>query len=123
MCVRRRSTLGADAGCCANTALNTNATTSEIFMDLRNMNASQFICGLAGAQCGKALPFRELLINYFGEAAPRRCGRDARGPSIYSTQSAMKMFVSPRTFPLRFEAKTSFFPSGENIGKPSNVSL
>src|SRR5205085_11065595 len=42
---------------------------------------------------------------------------------IQSIQSAMKTFVSPFTFPLRFEAKTSFLPSGENIGKPSKVSL
>ena len=41
----------------------------------------------------------------------------------YSTQSAMKIFVSPVLAALRFEAKTSFFPSGENIGNPSNVSL
>ena len=44
-------------------------------------------------------------------------------PPVYSTQSAMNTFVSPRVFALRFEAKTSFLPSGENIGKPSNVSL
>jgi hypothetical protein len=41
----------------------------------------------------------------------------------YSTQSAMKTLVSPWVFALRFEAKTSFLPLGENIGKPSNVSL
>ena len=41
----------------------------------------------------------------------------------YGTQSAMKMLVSPWDLPCRFEAKTSFFPSGVNIGKPSNVSL
>src|ERR1043165_6391508 len=39
---------------------------------------------------------------------------------VHSTQSAMKIFVSPRTLPLRFEAKTSCLPSGVNIGKPSN---
>ena len=42
--------------------------------------------------------------------------------NLYSTQSAMKMFVSPRVLALRFEAKTSFLPSGVNIGKPSKVS-
>ena len=42
---------------------------------------------------------------------------------LYSTQSAMKTFVSPCDFAFRFDAKTSFFPSGENIGNPSNVSL
>src|SRR5690606_8587756 len=36
-----------------------------------------------------------------------------------STQSAMKTFVSPGVAELRFDAKTSFLPSGENIGKPS----
>jgi hypothetical protein len=46
---RRRSTLGVEAGCCANTALNANATTSEIFIALRNMNASQLLCGFAFA--------------------------------------------------------------------------
>jgi len=44
-------------------------------------------------------------------------------PHTYSTQSAINTFVSPSFAPLRFEAKTSFLPSGENIGKPSNDSL
>ena len=35
----------------------------------------------------------------------------------------MNTFVSPCVFALRFDANTSFFPSGENIGNPSNVSL
>ena len=35
----------------------------------------------------------------------------------------MNTFVSPSALALRFEANTSFLPSGENIGKPSNVSL
>ena len=43
--------------------------------------------------------------------------------SCHSTQSAMKTLVSPRDFALRFDANTSFLPSGENMGKPSNVSL
>ncbi len=38
-------------------------------------------------------------------------------------QSAMKTLVSPSTFPSRFDAKTRCLPSGENMGKPSNVSL
>src|SRR5690606_20626708 len=38
------------------------------------------------------------------------------------TQSAIKTLVSPSLAALRFEAKTSFLPSGENIGKPSKVS-
>src|SRR5215467_11175113 len=41
----------------------------------------------------------------------------------YSTQSAMKTFVSPCFAECLFDAKTSFLPSGENIGKPSKVSL
>jgi len=41
----------------------------------------------------------------------------------HSTQSAMNTFVSPCFAALRFEQKTIFRPSGENIGKPSNVSL
>ena len=41
----------------------------------------------------------------------------------YGTQSPIKMFVSCGAFAFRFEAHTSFFPSGENIGKPSNPSL
>src|SRR5437660_542074 len=41
----------------------------------------------------------------------------------YGLQSAMNTFVSPSTFQFRFDPKTSFFPSGENIGKPSKVSL
>ncbi len=45
------------------------------------------------------------------------------GVSHHHTQSAMKMFVSPGFFAFRFDAKTNFFPSGENIGKPSKVSL
>src|SRR5215211_4635379 len=41
----------------------------------------------------------------------------------YSTQSAMNTFVSPGFASSRFEAKTIFLPSGENIGKPSKDSL
>ena len=41
----------------------------------------------------------------------------------HSTQSAMKILVSPGTLSWRFEAKTSLLPSGVNIGKPSNVGL
>ncbi len=41
----------------------------------------------------------------------------------YGTQSAMKILVSCGALPFRFEAHTSFFPSGENIGNPSNPSL
>src|ERR1044071_7316197 len=41
----------------------------------------------------------------------------------HSAQSAINTFVSPRTCEWRLDAKTSFLPSGENIGKPSNVSL
>jgi len=35
----------------------------------------------------------------------------------------MNTLVSPWTLPLRLDAKTSFFPSGLNIGNPSNVLL
>ena len=42
---------------------------------------------------------------------------------VHSTQSAIKIFVSPGSASLRFEAKTNFFPFGENIGKPSKVGL
>src|ERR1043165_7447370 len=42
---------------------------------------------------------------------------------FYSIQSAMKTLVSPRTLPLRFEAKASLWPSGENMGKPSKEGL
>jgi hypothetical protein len=48
--------------------------------------------------------------------APADSG-DRNGP--YSTQSTTNRFVSPGFLPPRFEAKTSFLPSGENIGKPS----
>ena len=41
----------------------------------------------------------------------------------HSTQSAIKILVSPCFAALRFDANTSFFPFGENIGKPSNVLL
>jgi hypothetical protein len=37
----------------------------------------------------------------------------------YSTQSAIKIFVSCSTVPLRFEAHTSRLPSDVNIGKAS----
>src|SRR5262249_6267148 len=37
----------------------------------------------------------------------------------HSTQSARKIFVSPRLIPKRFAAHTSFFPLGENMGNPS----
>lgn len=42
---------------------------------------------------------------------------------IYGTQSAMKTFVSCGSLALRFEAQTRFFPSGLNIGNPSNPGL
>jgi hypothetical protein len=35
----------------------------------------------------------------------------------------MKIFVSCGALALRFDAHTNFFPSGENIGKPSKPSL
>ena len=41
----------------------------------------------------------------------------------YSTQSAMNMSVSCGFLAFRFEPKTSFFPSGENMGKLSKTSL
>src|SRR5262249_40207292 len=44
-------------------------------------------------------------------------------PLAHSTQSARKRFVSPLTLPFRLLAKTSDLPSGENIGKPSKLSL
>ena len=37
------------------------------------------------------------------------------------TQSAMKMFVSCGLASCRFEAQTTFLPSGLNIGNPSKV--
>src|SRR5262245_47984772 len=40
-----------------------------------------------------------------------------------SFHSARKMLVSPGIFPYRFDANTSFFPSGENMGKPSKSLL
>src|SRR6266540_2137102 len=55
----------------------------------------------------------------WARSGPPRGGARAR---VYSAQSAMKTFVSPTRLPLRFEAKTSFLPSGENIGKPSKPS-
>ena len=42
---------------------------------------------------------------------------------VHSAQSAMKTLVSPCLAALRFEQKTIFLPSGENIGNPSKVSL
>jgi hypothetical protein len=42
---------------------------------------------------------------------------------LQSFQSAMKTFVSVPDASCRFDAKTSFVPSGENIGNPSKVSL
>jgi hypothetical protein len=41
----------------------------------------------------------------------------------YGAQSPMKMFVSCGALALRFDAHTSFLPSGENMGKPSKPSL
>ena len=44
----------------------------------------------------------------------------ASTPNVYSTQFAMKIFVSCSTVPLRLEAHTSRLPSDVNIGKASN---
>ena len=60
--------------------------------------------------------------NTDGERARSGSPRGGARAGAYSAQSAMKTFVSPRRFPFRFEAKTSFLPSGENIGKPSKPS-
>jgi radical SAM superfamily enzyme YgiQ (UPF0313 family) len=57
-----------------------------------------------------------------GSRGPRRASRSGRS-RLQSTQSAMNTFVSPRTFPFRLLAKTSFFPSRLNIGNPSKVSF
>ena len=72
----------------------------------------------AGPPAGAAPPPRRA-------RRPRRARspRAGRGRRRYSTQSAMKTFVSPGRRPFRFEAKTSFRPSGENMGNPSNASL
>ena len=43
--------------------------------------------------------------------------------NAYGTQSPIKIFVSCGALALRFDAHTNFFPSGENMGKPSNPSL
>ena len=59
-------------------------------------------------------------IGYADDPAAWLCGE---GRPDYSTQSAMKMFVSPGLAALRLEAKTSRFPSGLNIGKASNSGL
>ncbi len=45
------------------------------------------------------------------------------GVSDYGAQSAMKMLVSCGALALRFDAQTSFFPSGLNMGKPSKPGL
>ncbi len=46
-----------------------------------------------------------------------------RSVSDYGTQSAMKILVSCGALALRFDAQTSFFPSGLNMGKPSKPGL
>ena len=58
-----------------------------------------------------------------GAAADRLCCLPGGLALPYSTQSAMQMFVSPGLAALRLEAKASRFPSGLNIGKPSNSGL
>src|SRR6185369_14519768 len=70
----------------------------------------------------KDKPQRRKEICFFAPLRPplRLC---VKRSWFYSTQSAMNTFVSPCFFALRFDANTSFFPSGENIGNPSNVSL
>jgi hypothetical protein len=65
-----------------------------------------------------------------GQYAPNaRTGKSACATSAvgvdsvthcYWTQSAMKIFVSCSTVPLRLEAHTSRLASEENIGKASN---
>jgi hypothetical protein len=42
---------------------------------------------------------------------------------FYGSQSAMKMLNSRGSFPWRVDAKTSFLPSRENIGKLSKRAL
>ena len=71
------------------------------------------VCRASGAQGTK---LSQMLIP--GYLLPR-----LRRELVHSIQSAMNTFVSPRLLALRFDAKTNFFPSGENIGKPSKVSL
>src|SRR5436190_8681909 len=84
------------------------------------LDAIEFAALPPDVRKGSAFPST---ITLFREATPRL--RRAGMPALHyhSTQSAMKMFVSPCLALWRFEANTSFFPSGENIGKPSNVSL
>ena len=59
-------------------------------------------------------------IGYAPDPAAWLCGWGSRS---HSTQSAMKMLVSPGLAALRLEAKTSRFPSGLNMGKASNSGL
>src|SRR5688500_12736674 len=73
---------------------------------------------------------RAEFIKFFGLLTDRR-GSEKKAQNnctqtchmSYQTQSAINTFVSPGFLAPRFDAKTSFFPSGENIGNPSNVSL
>lgn len=56
--------------------------------------------------------------NFFSRAFFRSSKASPQG-----IQSATKTFVSPGFALWRFEQKASRRPSGENIGKPSNVGL
>ena len=56
--------------------------------------------------------------NDFGNDKELFCNRAA-----YGAQSAMKIFVSCGALALRFEAHTSFLPSGLNMGNPSKPGL
>ncbi len=62
-------------------------------------------------------------LSFDNVSTPRAHICRSAGCMPHSAQSAMKTFVSPRVFALRLDANTSFLPSGENIGKPSKVSL
>src|SRR5918995_404940 len=46
-----------------------------------------------------------------------------KGARAYGVQSATNTFVFPSCAAWRLLAKTSILPSGENMGKPSNVGL
>ena len=77
-------------------------------------------CGRPAAAQGAApSPTRSAMKMLAFDAGAPRSGAGAH----HSTQSAMKMLVSPSCWALRFEAKISFEPSGENIGKPSKTSV
>ncbi len=87
-------------------------------LNFRFMSSQTFSTVIPSAAEGSAVRSVPIIICYVESLGESKKANSEQRLS-YSTQSAMKMFVSCGTLPFRFEAHTSRLPSDVNIGNAS----